>query len=53
VSELEDGCSSVIVSCSCEKPAAEARGKSGNPEEEKRPPLKAAIKQRLVKTAND
>jgi hypothetical protein len=38
------------VSCCCEKLVAEARGPFGNPEEEKRPPLEAATKQRLMKT---
>jgi hypothetical protein len=32
------------------KVVAEARGQFGNPEEGERPPLKAATRQRLVKT---
>jgi hypothetical protein len=48
--QLEDCCSSVVVSCCCEKLVTEARGYFGNPEEGERRPLKAATKQRLVKT---
>jgi hypothetical protein len=50
VSELEDCCSPVVVSCCCEKPVAVVGGYFGNPEEGE---LEAATKQRLVKTLTD
>jgi hypothetical protein len=50
VSELEDCCGSVLVSCCCEKLVAEARGQFGNLEEGERPMLEAVTNQRLVKT---
>jgi hypothetical protein len=43
-SESEDSCSTVVVSCCCEKLVAEARGQFGNPEEGERPPIEAATK---------
>jgi hypothetical protein len=49
VSELEDCCGSVLVSCCCGKPVAEAREQFGNPEEGKRLPLEA-VTRKLVKT---
>jgi hypothetical protein len=42
-----------LLSCSCEKLVAEARGQLGNGEEEERPPLEAAIMQRLVESVTD
>jgi hypothetical protein len=50
VSELEDCCSSVLVSCCCEKLITEARGQFGNPEVGERPPLETITRQRLVQT---
>jgi hypothetical protein len=52
VGEQSENWGSVVVSCCCEKLVAEARGKFGNPEKEERPPLKAATRQRLLKTAH-
>jgi hypothetical protein len=49
VSELEDCCGSILVSCCCKKLVAEARGQCGNPEEGERPPLEA-VTRRPVKT---
>jgi hypothetical protein len=46
VSVLEDCWCSVVVSCCCYKVVAEARGQFGTPEEEERPLLEAATKQR-------
>jgi hypothetical protein len=40
VSELENCCGSVLVSCCCEKPVAITLGPFGNPEEGERPLLK-------------
>jgi hypothetical protein len=53
VSEIGDCCSSVFMSCCCEKLVAEARGQFGNPEEGERPSLEAATKQRPIKTVAD
>jgi hypothetical protein len=53
VGELDNRWGSVIVSCCCEKLVDEARWQFRNPEEGERPPLKAATKQRLVKTVTD
>jgi hypothetical protein len=50
VGELDDSCGSVVVSCRYQKMVAEARGLFGNPVKKERPPLKAATKQRLLKT---
>jgi hypothetical protein len=50
IGELDDRWGSFVVSCCCETLVAEARVYFGNPEEEDRPPLEAATKQRLVKT---
>jgi hypothetical protein len=44
VSEIENCCSSVVVSCCCTELVAEAGDSSGKPGEGKRPPLEAAIK---------
>jgi hypothetical protein len=49
VSELEDCCGSVLVSCCCYKLVAEAWGQFGNPEEGEHPPLEA-VTRKLVKT---
>jgi hypothetical protein len=49
VSELDDCCGSVVVSCCCEKLVAEARGQFGNPEEGERSALEA-VTRKLVKT---
>jgi hypothetical protein len=49
VSELEDCCSSVLVSRCCEKLVADAQGQFRNPEEGERPPLET-VTRRLVKT---
>jgi hypothetical protein len=49
LSQLEDCCGIIVVSCCCEKLGAEAGGQLGNPEEVERPPLEA-ITRRLEKT---
>jgi hypothetical protein len=49
VGELEDCWSPVVVSCCCEELVPEAE----NTEEWERPPLKAATRQRLVKTVTE
>jgi hypothetical protein len=46
VTELDDCCGSVVVSCCCEKLVAEAGGQLRNQEGRERPPLEAATKQR-------
>jgi hypothetical protein len=48
MSELENCCSSVVVSCSYGKLVAKEREQFGNPEEGERPPLEA-VTRRLVK----
>jgi hypothetical protein len=50
VSEIENCCGSVLVSCWCEKLVAEAWGQFGNPDERERLPLEAFTRQRPVKT---
>jgi hypothetical protein len=50
LSELENCCGSVLVSCCCQKLVAVARGQCGNPEEGESPPLEAVTRQPLVKT---
>jgi hypothetical protein len=49
VSQLDNRWGSVVVSCCCEKLAAEEGEQFGNPEEGERPPLEG-VTRRLVKT---
>jgi hypothetical protein len=49
MSESENSCGSVVVSCYCEKLIAEVGDSSGTEEKWEHPPLEAVIRQRLMK----
>jgi hypothetical protein len=53
VVSLSEKCSSVVVSCCCEKVAGEAGENLGTQRKGQRPPLKAVNKQRLVESVTD